>query len=389
MNVDSAYDLLRAQEKIALSGNATNGELIKQDLRMKSIESFAFQMALTQAIKSRLAETEKELSKYSRELDSIYDFGPLLIKGQVIPPVITEATDIYNLEDSTTIKTSDRIYQINTQARFSSISPNWRAYMPMPMNSKAYSQEVYISKPLMPQNAAEKQVWVAATVRGWDSGIEQANTMLQNNFRRLNRDYIGMVRFHEFVLQGKLTMPIISQYDLENSNDGNTMVLNEQMLKITQLPQFENKWIRNPDARGYPTRGTELTSNEVQVIPNATVDQQNSSVRDIKLKTNAKDLTPQQRLIDKEYGYDRNLTGNTLKSDYTLRPAYKEVTPIERVQVTQEIPSAEPVIMKEQPVVENVEISKYEINKADNKSQGNFLTLTETRRVVSSSSSLN
>ena len=378
MAIDNAYDLLRAQEKVALSGNATNGDLLKADMRMKSIESFAFQMALTQAIKTRMAESEKELSKYSRELDAIYDFGPLLIKGQVIPPVITEATDIYNLEDSTTIKTSDKIYQIKNQARFSSVAANWRAYFPISVKNKAYSQDIFVSKPLMPQNDSEKQVWVAATVRGWDSGIEQANTMLQNNFRRLNRDYIGMVRFHEFVLQGKLTMPIINQYDLDNSNDGNTMVLNEQMLKITQLPQFENKWIRNPDARGYPTKGSQVNSDEVQVLPPITVERQNSSIRDIRLKTNPSEVLPEQRLIQKETSYDRNLSGNTLKPDYTMRPAYKEPTPIERQEPEQPVIKVEPV----EKLTANTEISRYEINKDENASESKFITLTETRRVV-------
>ncbi len=380
MNVDSAYDLLRAQEKVALSGNATAGDLIKRDLRMKSIESFAFQMALTQAIKSRLAKTETELSKYARELDGIYDFGPLLIKGQVIPPVITEATDIYNLEDNTTIRTSDKIYQIKNQARFSSVAPNWRAYMPMPIDSKAYSSEIYVSKPLMPQNEAEKQVWVAATVRGWDSGTEQANTMLENNFRRLNRDYIGMVRFHEFVLQGKLTMPIISQYDLDNSNDGNTMVLNEQMLKITQLPQFENKWIRNPDAKGYPDRGMVLRGDEVQVVPPITLDRQNSNVRDIKLKMSGASLVPRERLIEKELSYDRDLSGNTLKSDYIVRPPYKNIEPIERISTNQVIPTAQPIIKAIAPTY-TMQTERVEINKDSNRDQGKFLTLMETRSV--------
>lgn len=375
-NVDSAYELLRAQEKIALSGNATSGDLIRTDLRMEAIKSFAFQMALKEGIKSRMAHTEKALSTYARDLDGIYDFGPLLIKGQVIPPVITEATDIYNLEDSTTIRTSDKIYQIKNQARFSSIAPNWRAYMPIGMDNKAYSSEIYVSKPLMPQNEAEKQVWVAATVRGWDSGVEQANAMLENNFRRLNRDYIGMVRFHEFVLQGKLTMPIISEYDLDNSNDGNTMVLNEQMLKITQLPQFENKWIRNPDSRGFPNRGTQVTGNEVQVVPPVTVDSQNSTVRNIKLKTVANELLPKQRLIQQQRGYDNNLVNNTLQPSYVIAPPTKEVVYAENNA------GVEPIVVKPAPPAPQPVPPNYVIKEDVNTSNSGYLNFTETRRVT-------
>lgn len=323
---DNVYDYLKAQEQAALKGEATSNELYKRDVRMQSLEQYAFQSAARQGIKARLLEIEKSITGSARDLDAIYDFGPLLIKGKVIPPVITEANDIYNLEDSTTIRTSDRIYQIKSQARFSSIASNWRAYMQFPTESKAYSSEVFISKALMPENDAEKQVWVAATVKGWDSGVEQANVMLENNFKRLNRDYVGMVRFHEFVLQGKLTMPLISEYDLDNSNDGNTMVLNEQMLKLTQLPQFENKWIRNPDSRGFPNRGTQLSGQEVQVMPPITVDMQNSTVRDIQLKVANHELTPKYRVQDNNNAYDRNLSSNTIMPSNIIKPDYQSTS---------------------------------------------------------------
>lgn len=375
---DNVYDFLKAQEQAAFKGEATTNELYKRDVRLRSLEQYAFQAAARQGIKSRLKQMELAISKNARDLDAIYDFAPLLIKGKVIPPVITEANDIYNLEDSTTIKTSDRIYQIKNQARFSSVAPNWRAYMQLPIESKAYGSEVFVSKALMPENESEKQVWLMATVKGWDSGVEQANTMLENNFKRLNRDYVGMVRFHEFVLQGKLTMPLINEYDLDNSNDGNTMVLNEQMLKLTQLPQFENKWIRNPNSRGFPTRGNQLSGNEVQVVPPYTVDKQNSSVRDIKLKVAASELKPKYQLLQENTKTDSDLKGNTISPEFIVKPPYVEDSYAENNA------GVEPVVIKEPPPPkpDPVFVGKQVINQEDDSNSDNkFVTLTETRTV--------
>lgn len=378
MAPDNVYDYLKAQEQAAFKGEVTNNELFKRDARLRALEQYAFQSAARQGIKSRLKQIELQLSNNARDLDAIYDFGPLLIKGKVIPPVITEASDIYNLEDSTTIRTSDRIYQIKNQARFSSIAPNWRAYMPLPIESKAYSSDILISKSLMPENEAEKEVWLLATVKGWDSGVQQANTMLENNFKRLNRDYVGMVRFHEFVLQGKLSMPIINQYDLDNSNDGNTMILNEQMLKLTQLPQFENKWIRNPDSHGFPNKGSVITGSEVDVIPPVTVDKKNSSVRDIKLKVSPTELKPKYQLLQDNNYSDKRLSSNTIQPNYKVEPGYSEESYADNNA------GVEPVVIKPapQPKPKPVYIEKQVIAKEDlNNSNSDFITLTETRTV--------
>lgn len=375
MAIDNVFDYLKAQEKAALNGEVSSAELYKRDARLRSLEQFAFQEAARQGIKARLRQIEDMISNRSRDLDAIYDFSPLLIKGKVIPPVITEASDIYNLEDSTTIRTSDRIYQIKSQARFSSISPNWRAYMQLPIDSKAYPSEVLVAESLMPKNEEEKQVWLAATVKGWDSGVEQANTMLENNFKRLNRDYIGMLRFHQFVLQGKLSMPLITEYDLDNSNDGNTMVLNQQMLKLTQLPQFENKWIRNPQSHGFPNKGTQLTGIDQTIVQPTTVNNQNDTVREIKLKVDKESVLPKYRLIDDNKVIDRRLASNKVKAEYVIeKPVVEYAYAENNAQVT-------PIVVKPDPVPPKpVVLSKKEVDNSA--SNSNSVTINETRTVI-------
>nr|WP_240533995.1 type IV secretory system conjugative DNA transfer family protein [Aeromonas veronii] len=73
------------------------------------------------------------------------------------------------------------------------------------------------------------------------SRVEQANLMLQYGLDRMNRDYTGMLRFHSFVMQGKLTMPAIASESIAVTHNGQTMAVDETLLRITTLPEFNGK----------------------------------------------------------------------------------------------------------------------------------------------------
>nr|WP_240533992.1 type IV secretory system conjugative DNA transfer family protein [Aeromonas veronii] len=71
----------------------------------------------------------------------------------------------------------------------------------------------------------------------------------------MNRDYTGMLRFHSFVMQGKLTMPAIASESIAVTHNGQTMAVDETLLRITTLPEFNGKMAngRVPSSRP-PTR---------------------------------------------------------------------------------------------------------------------------------------
>ena len=69
--------------------------------------------------------------------------------------------------------------------------------------------------------------------------------MFKQSFERLNRDFLGMIRFDTYVKRGMISMPIIATADIDMTNTGSKMVLDEQLLRITVMPSFNsdiNNW---------------------------------------------------------------------------------------------------------------------------------------------------
>lgn len=198
-------------------------------------------VAIRSGIKSRIATINNAILANSREFDAIYDFAPLMIDNRVVPPVISEANNLYNQKGDTQVNTAAKIFKIVKQARFSSTAVNWREYLNFPIESSAFEKYAYVAGDMKPKDDVELKAWQDATVEGWELGVNQGNIMLKQAMERLNRDYLGMVRFHQFVMQGKLSMPVINHYKLYDTNDGTTMVLDENMLRISVLPTFNDQ----------------------------------------------------------------------------------------------------------------------------------------------------
>lgn len=258
--INSAYDLLKFQDKMASKGMESQEELISQSLKLKAMSEYAKTVAIRSGISSRIKNINEVIQANERNLDAIYDFQPLMIQGKVIPPVITEATNLYNQPNATQINIAKKRYEIVQQARFSSTPLNWREYLQFPVESSAFEKFTYISGDMKPSNDIELKVWHEATIEGWEMGVNQANELLRQSLEHLNRDYIGMVRFHQFVMQGKLSMPVINQYKLHDTNTGSTMVVDEDLLRISVLPTFST------DKSIFSLPQHKLNNNEVVVV---------------------------------------------------------------------------------------------------------------------------
>lgn len=209
-----------------------------QKARAQAIIDTGLSVGLKAGLAWQLRNVEAAVDKVSRDLESIYDFNPLMIQQRVVPPVITEARNLYNQDGDYAVRLSGAFYKIERQARFSSVSPNWREYLNFP---KATVDRGNLMSMLMPSTDEERAVWRVAVKNGWDQGVEQANIMLTQAMDRLNRDFGGMSRFHRFVITGKITLPAIASEDIPVSQNGATMAVDETLLRITTLPEFNSK----------------------------------------------------------------------------------------------------------------------------------------------------
>ena len=209
-----------------------------QKARINAITDNGLSLGVKAGLSFQLRNVERAVGKMSRDLDLIYDFTPLMIQQRVVPAVITEARDLYNQDGDRAVRLSGAFYTIKQQARFASVAPNWREYLAFPRTSVNRST---LRGTLAPATDEERQVWRDAVNNGWRQGVEQANLMLEQAMDRLNRDFGGMSRFHRFVIEGKMSMPAVAREDFAVTQQGSTLALDETLLRITTLPEFNSK----------------------------------------------------------------------------------------------------------------------------------------------------
>lgn len=206
--------------------------------RLRAIKESALSIGIRGGLAWQLANIEQAINKNERKLDSIYNFAPLMINDRVVPPVISESRDLYNQSDDFTLRLSGAFYRIESQARFSSVPPVWRQYLTF---SKPDTRQVTVSKALSPKDSREREIWRVSINEGWRQGIDQANLILENQLDRMNRDLTGMLKFHTFVMQGKISMPAIASESIALTREGSTLAVDETLLRITTLSEFNVK----------------------------------------------------------------------------------------------------------------------------------------------------
>lgn len=204
--------------------------------RDRALIEVGLSLGVKAGMASELHQIAQVIQVNERDLDTVYDFGRFLIQGRVVPPVITEARDLYNQEGDYTLRLSGALYKIESQARFSSVAPTWRDYLSFALNADAPGQAEYSN--IIPKTGDEEQLWKAAVADGWLQGVGQADLMFKHAMDRMNRDFAGMIRFHTFVVEGKLSMPAIASEAIPVTRDGQTMAVDETLLRITTLPTF-------------------------------------------------------------------------------------------------------------------------------------------------------
>ena len=137
------------------------------------------------------------------------------------------------LADDSTIRLADRVYSIVQQAKFVTTPPHWRDYLFLD-----YKQPEVPADSLLPKTIQERKLWNRFLVQGWNDGINQANSILADNLARLKRDYAGIIRYRSLLAQHMVTAPYVARSDLGITCDASGMRINDQMLRITALPNL-------------------------------------------------------------------------------------------------------------------------------------------------------
>lgn len=217
---------------------------IQEEERLKAILESAYQYALKKGVEAEMKLIRNSINKNERNLDAIYNFNVLIINDRVIPPVITEARDLVQNKSYDSLNTTAAIYKIEKQASFSTRAPNWRQYLTFPESNYKVDLAETPTKSIMPKGSREKALWDEQTVKGFREGQQQAQNLFKHALNRLNTDYTGMVRFHTFVIEGKVSMPSITRKDLAITNSNSVMTLDQKLLQIRTLPSFDSQMLK-------------------------------------------------------------------------------------------------------------------------------------------------
>ncbi len=203
-------------------------------IRLKALQDTAMGLGAQGGLAWASQQINKRTERDKWYLETIYNFNGMMLSHGVLPPVLEEGNNSLNLADPSTIRIADKTYKIVQQARFATTPPNWREYIWMPFNKPDMPNKV-----LLPRTSEEKALWSKNIKIGWQKGIEQAYSIFQQNLARLRRDYNGMILYRKLLQEKMVSAPYVSKTELGVTGDGTDMRINDQVLRITEMPKLQ------------------------------------------------------------------------------------------------------------------------------------------------------
>lgn len=175
-----------------------------------------------------------ELEKRAKALDTLYPFSSLVLEGNVIPPVLKEVRDVFDLTSAKTLRLADREVVLKTPPRFAHGSPSWRDYVAhnFTFDDKAVAN-------ISPQNDDESKVWDSAVKEGYGLGYDDAFRNLDDDLTACDSDLTGMKLYHQLLVAGKVTKVYVAVSHFGVTGDKNANLKEgESFLKISATPEF-------------------------------------------------------------------------------------------------------------------------------------------------------
>ena len=214
---------------------------IRKEARRTVVRSTAVSYATKYALYWESVSINNHMDQVSRKLDNTFNFRELLLKNEVLPPILRESADNVTMTNPKNIRVSDRMIEILEPARFSSAIPTWRNYLHMDFKKPDLPQERQL-----PETVEERAVWDEGLVEGWNIGRWQARSIFAANIGLMQRDITGMILYHKLLTQGMISPTYSSIANFGVTGDGRTMHLNDRIVKITKdsalTPERLSSW---------------------------------------------------------------------------------------------------------------------------------------------------
>jgi len=200
-----------------------------QPIRREALMEAALEVGAQGGLLSRSMEINAFLESTKGALDRQFPFYPLLIDGEILPPVVLESRQaVTSSDDGKTLRVADATYQIKSDARFVSAAPTWRDYLFMDQQGIMLPHQS-----VAPETPAEKTLWFKTVKKGWRSGADQADQIYELALNDLRQDYVGMVTYRKLLVEGKVSKPEIERNNLGVTGNGREMVIGDRVKQIT------------------------------------------------------------------------------------------------------------------------------------------------------------
>lgn len=226
---------LQQLQSVRVQARSPSGERTElSQLRRGSLMDSAMTIGAQGGLAWASGEINRGMNEDKKYLDTIFNFNGMMLSHGVLPPVLVEGDFTLNLADPNTIRVADRTYKIVQQARFATTPPNWREYLLL-----SYAKPELPDRTLLPRTDEEQRIWCAGVRKGWGKGIEQAYSIFQQSLARLKRDYNGMILYRKLLQEQMISQPFVSRTELGVTGDGSDMRINDQVLRIVELPKLQ------------------------------------------------------------------------------------------------------------------------------------------------------
>lgn len=204
------------------------------NIRLDSIYMEALKYGAQSGLYYRSTELNKFIENYQSEFGKIFNFTPLLLaNGKVVPPVIVESKNNVQNQNKYTLRMTDRSYKIEEQVKVINTPLTWREYLRLEGSTPILPDDM-----LLPLTPKEDHYWKMGVAKGWETGVSQANSIYLENVRRLERDYVGMIRYHLMQKRGLVNSPVTSTTKLGVTGTEEDMNVNEVVFNIDQAVTF-------------------------------------------------------------------------------------------------------------------------------------------------------
>lgn len=209
------------------------------DVRRKALTEGAQTYGAQMGYARRSWEIMNRIQQRSGVLSQVFDFNKVVARapvgtGVIIPPVVSTATRAFTVDAYGQEAASADAYMTITRAgRIAAIPPTWRDYLVItaPVPSEP-------AKSLLPATNDEKTVFEGEFQQGWQAGVKQAEDEFAERIARLQRDFHGMLQYHQLVRNGMIDKMVLANADFGVTANEREMRIGSKAVKITSEAEF-------------------------------------------------------------------------------------------------------------------------------------------------------